>query len=74
MKNIIKKSIKANFLILQLTIIFVFICMKEKKCSSCEQKGVSKNQYLLILLGFWIMFSSTYGTVKLFELLVNSFK
>lgn len=36
-----------------------------KECKRCRQKGVSRKQIGLIVLGFYILFSSVYGTVVL---------
>lgn len=35
------------------------------ECKKCKQKGVSKKQIGLIIVGFYIMFSAIYGTITL---------
>jgi hypothetical protein len=37
------------------------------ECRKCKQKGVSKKQIGLIILGFYLLFSSIYGTIVLFN-------
>ena len=36
-------------------------------CKKCKQRGVSKKQIGMIVLGFHILFSSIYGTIVLFN-------
>jgi hypothetical protein len=36
-------------------------------CKKCKQRGVSKKQIGIIVLGFYILFSSIYGTIVLFD-------
>ena len=36
-------------------------------CKKCKQRGVSKKQIGMIVLGFYILFSSIYGTIVLFN-------
>lgn len=43
----------------------------KKNCSSCKQKGFKPGQIGLILLSFYILGSAIYGTIKLFELILN---
>jgi len=43
--------------------------MSEKECNSCKNKGYSKMQIFTLCVGVYILISSIYGTVKLFELL-----
>lgn len=42
-------------------------------CKKCNQKSTSKSQYYTIGLGVYLLVSSIYGTVKIFELVVNLF-
>jgi ubiquitin C-terminal hydrolase len=35
------------------------------ECKKCKQKGVSKKQIGIIILGFYVIFSSVYGTISL---------
>lgn len=44
------------------------------ECQKCNQKPTSKLQYATITLGFYILGSSVYGTIKLFELMMGLFK
>jgi hypothetical protein len=41
----------------------------KKSCSSCKQKGLNYKQWVLVSLGFYILFSSIYGTIELIKLL-----
>jgi hypothetical protein len=41
------------------------------ECKKCRQRGVSTKQIGLIILGFYILFSSIYGTIKLFNDLID---
>jgi hypothetical protein len=43
------------------------------ECQKCNQKPTSKLQYATIALGFYLLVSSIYGTVKLFEKLIELF-
>jgi hypothetical protein len=35
------------------------------ECKKCRQRGVSKKQIGIIVLGFYIIFASIYGTIQL---------
>lgn len=37
------------------------------ECKKCRQRGVSAKQIGLIVLGFYVLFSSIYGTIILFN-------
>ena len=37
------------------------------ECKKCRQRGVSTKQIGLIVLGFYVLFSSIYGTIILFN-------
>jgi hypothetical protein len=39
----------------------------KKSCSSCKQKGLKTNQWFMVILGFYMLFSSIYGTIQLFK-------
>lgn len=39
--------------------------INKKECKKCRQRGVSKKQIGMIILGFYIIFSSIYGTISL---------
>ena len=43
------------------------------ECKKCNQKPVSKFQYATIALGIYMLGTSIYGTIKLFELIVSLF-
>jgi len=45
---------------------------KNKECSSCK-KGLSKNQWSLIFLSMYILFSSIYGTYEIFKKIYHLF-
>lgn len=49
--------------------------MKQQKTTDCKKckKGLSKTQIGLIILSFYILISSIYGSYKLIGLLINSF-
>jgi hypothetical protein len=34
-------------------------------CKKCRQRGVSKKQISIIIIGFYLLFSSVYGTIVL---------
>ena len=40
-------------------------------CNECKKKGVSKTQIGTIILGFYILFTSIYGTIQLVKYLIN---
>ena len=44
------------------------------ECKSCKQKGPSNLQIGSIILGFYVLFSSIYGTIKIAEYLISIFK
>jgi len=48
---------------------------KDKKsgCKSCKKKGISNTDWLMIILSSYILFSSVYGTIKLFKQLMLLF-
>lgn len=48
--------------------------MPEKECKSCKQKGISKGQIGTIILGFYVLFSSVYGTFEIVKYLMSLFK
>jgi len=41
------------------------------ECQKCKQKPTSNLQYATIVLGFYIIGSSVYGTIKLVELIIG---
>jgi hypothetical protein len=44
------------------------------ECKKCNQKPTSKTQYYTIGVGVYLLGSSIYGTVKIFELLIGLIK
>jgi len=44
------------------------------ECKKCNQKPTSKTQYFTIAAGFYLLWSSIYGTLKIFELLIGLIK
>jgi hypothetical protein len=45
--------------------------MAESTCKSCKQKGPRPIQIGSIALGFYVLSTSIYGSVKLFQLIVS---
>jgi hypothetical protein len=43
------------------------------ECQKCKQKPVSTTQYATIALGLYMLGTSIYGTIKLFELIIGLF-
>ena len=43
------------------------------ECKKCNQKPTSKTQYFTIGIGIYLLTSSVYGTIKIFELLFGLF-
>ena len=41
------------------------------ECKKCNQKPTSKLQYLTIVLGFYLLASSIYGTIMLVQKLIG---
>jgi hypothetical protein len=41
------------------------------ECKKCNQKPTSNLQYATIVLGFYLLASSIYGTIKLVEKLIG---
>jgi hypothetical protein len=39
----------------------------KKECKSCKQKGLTKGQQGMALLGVYLLFASIYGSIKLIE-------
>jgi hypothetical protein len=48
--------------------------MEEKSCKQCQKKGVSKTQIGTIILGFYVLGVSIYGTIVLVHNLIEYFK
>ena len=43
------------------------------ECKKCNQKPTSNTQYYTISVGVYLLGSSIYGTIKIFELLFGLF-
>jgi hypothetical protein len=43
-------------------------------CKKCKQKKASYKQIGIIIFGFYVIFATCVGTVKIFETIVNFFK
>ena len=41
------------------------------ECKKCNQKPTSKIQYYTIVAGIYLLGSSIYGTIKIFEVLIG---
>ena len=41
------------------------------ECKKCNQKPTSKTQYFTIVAGIYLLGSSIYGTIKIFEVLIG---
>jgi hypothetical protein len=46
---------------------------QEQGCQTCKQKGPGPVQIGSIVLGFYILSTSIYGTIKLVEIVMNFF-
>ena len=40
---------------------------KPKKCSSCKSPGLKFGHWVSVIIGFYIVFASIYGTIQLFK-------
>jgi hypothetical protein len=43
------------------------------ECKQCNQKPVSKGQYLTIIFGIYLLGSSIYGTIQIIKNLISLF-
>ena len=48
--------------------------MSEKECSKCNQTGPSKLQWGSIILGFYLLGASVYGTIEIVKDIISLFK
>lgn len=44
---------------------------QEKSCKKCNQKGPGAIQIGSIILGFYVLFSSIYGTIEIIKSIVS---
>lgn len=49
--------------------------MKEKteECQSCKNKGLNRNQWYLVLLSFYMLGTTVYGTIELIKYIISLF-
>lgn len=47
---------------------------EEQGCKKCKEKDRRSYQWLMVVLGFYIIFSSIYGSIILFGKIMNFFK
>ena len=47
------------------------IMKKEKECSSCKKEGLDIKEWGLMILGFYMLGTSIYGTIHLIKHLIN---
>lgn len=47
--------------------------MEKPGCSSCKNKGLKKSHWLMIIISFYILFASIYGSIVLFKELMSKF-
>jgi hypothetical protein len=43
----------------------------EKECKSCKQKGLTKDQLVMLFAAFYILFAAIYGTIKIVKEIIN---
>jgi hypothetical protein len=48
--------------------------MQEEKCKTCKEKGPGAFQIGTIIIGFYILSMSIYGTITLVKDIINLFK
>jgi hypothetical protein len=46
---------------------------QEKECKKCKHETISFRQIGMIVLGFYLLFASIYGTIQIFKQIVNLF-
>lgn len=44
----------------------------EVGCKKCQKKGLSGTHWVMVILSFYILFTSVYGTIQLFKLLFSN--
>ncbi len=47
---------------------------EEKECKTCNQTGPGKVQLGVIIVGFYMIFSSIYGTIQMVKDVINYFR
>jgi hypothetical protein len=43
------------------------ILKETEGCSKCKNNGLSSHQWVYVVVSFYILFSSIYGTIQLFK-------
>jgi hypothetical protein len=43
----------------------------QSECNTCKQKGLSKGQTIMLIVSFYILFTSIYGTIKIIKEIIN---
>ena len=41
--------------------------MENKNCKKCNNTGLKLRHWLVVMLSFYLLFASIYGTIKLFK-------
>ena len=54
-------------------IIYVLNTTIMSECKQCNQKPVSKSQYLTIIFGIYLLGSAIYGTIQIIKDLISLF-
>lgn len=39
----------------------------EKKCNECQNKGMTNNNWVMVLVSIYILISSIYGTIEIMK-------
>ena len=39
----------------------------KKPCKTCNNRGLNKTHWFLVILSFYLVFAAIYGTIKLFK-------
>ena len=44
---------------------------EQEECKSCKQKGITKQQFVMLFASFYILFASIYGTIKIIKEIIS---
>jgi hypothetical protein len=47
---------------------------KEKECSQCKKTPYNQKQWVVVLIGSYLLFASVYGTIEVVKNLIQLFK
>lgn len=47
---------------------------KNKECNECQKTPYNSKQWMVILFGSYLLFSSVYGTIEIVKDLISLFK